>query len=355
MSIPEGHTAKRYGLLFSLYNISPHPPHKSTMIYPWHRDSWQQLAAGWQKRPNAWLFTGRENTGKTAFARFTVQALLCERPSENHQPCGVCPSCHLFAQGSHPDFYELTPEQPEGEQTARKLLQIKIDAVRDVIDQLYLTSVRGGLRVVLVHPAESMNVQAANGLLKALEEPPAHVVFLLVSHSRDKLLPTIKSRCRQMVLPPPSPEAALAFLAERGTADAAAQLAFHSSAPLFDADEETDQLRAQLLDWLAAPRLIAALDYAAAFDKQKLPLAVFIDWLQKWLIDVGLAQQHMPPLYYPKHAAQSAATAAKTSPHRLFALTGRLNALSPYGYHTLSVKMQAESVLADYLDFWQNK
>ena len=167
------------------------------MIYPWHQQQWRQIAEHWQNRPNAWLFTGRENTGKTEFARFTAQALLCETPKDNHEPCGTCTSCHLFAQKSHPDFYELTPEIPEGEAVGRKLLQIKIDAVRGIVDGIHLTSVRGGLRVVLVHPAEGMNLQAANSLLKVLEEPPEHVVFLLVTHARDKLLPTIKSRCRQ--------------------------------------------------------------------------------------------------------------------------------------------------------------
>ncbi|WP_416190173.1 DNA polymerase III subunit delta' [Neisseria sp. CCUG17229] len=325
------------------------------MIYPWHQQEWQQLAAHWQNQPNAWLFTGKENTGKTAFARYVAQALLCERPSENHQPCGECASCHLFSQNSHPDFYELTPELPEDGSVGRKLLQIKIDAVRDIVENIYLTAVRGGRRVVLVYPAESMNVQAANGLLKALEEPPQHVIFLLVTHARDKLLPTIKSRCRQMVLPAPSHDEALAYLQRQGVDNAASLLAFHSGAPLFDVAPELDDSRQDLLNILAAPRLLAMLDYAAAFDKQKQPLAVVIDWLQKWLIDVGLAQQNMPPLYYPDFAAQSAAVAAKTEPHRLFALTGRLNQLNPYGHHTLSVKMQLEYLLIEYLNFWQNK
>lgn len=78
--------------------------------------------------------------------------------------------------GSHPDFYEITPLADEPE-NGRKLLRIKIDAVREIIDNVYLTSVRGGLRVILIHPAESMNVQAANSLLKVLEEPPPQVVF----------------------------------------------------------------------------------------------------------------------------------------------------------------------------------
>ncbi len=325
------------------------------MIYPWHIQQWQQLAAHWQNQPNAWLFTGKENTGKTAFARFTAQALLCESPTEHHEPCGRCASCHLFTQGSHPDFYELTPELPEDGAVGRKLLQIKIDAVRDIIEQLYLTSVRGGRRVVLVHPAESMNIQAANGLLKVLEEPPPQVVFLLVTHARDKLLPTIKSRCRQMLLPAPSADEALHYLENQGVGHAAALLAFHSGAPLFEHQPEMDALRGELIQLLAAPRLLAMLDYAASFDKHKLPLAVFIDWLQKWLLDVALARQGMAPLYYPDAEMQSAQTAAKTDAGRLFTLTGRLNALNPYGYHTLSVKMQLESLLIDYLNFWQNK
>lgn len=339
-----------------LYNVTLFSVNFSAkMIYPWHQHEWQQLAAHWHNQPNAWLFTGKEHTGKTAFARYVAQALLCERPSEHHQPCGECASCHLLMQNSHPDFYELTPQIPEGEEVGRKLLQIKIDAVRDIVDHIYLTAVRGGKRVVLVHPAESMNVQAANGLLKVLEEPPEHVIFLLVTHARDKLLPTIKSRCRQMVLPAPSHAQALDYLHQQGVERAETLLAFHSGAPLFEVQPDLEAARDELLTLLAAPRLLAVLDYAAVFDKKKQPLAVLIDWLQKWLIDVALAQQGIQPLYYPDFAAQSAQTAAKTNAHRLFALIGRLNALSPYGYHTLSVKMQLEDLLIEYLHFWQNK
>ena len=124
------------------------------MIYPWHQSDWQQLAAHWRQLPHALLFSGRENTGKTAFARHLAATLLCEQATADRQPCGQCPSCHLFAQNSHPDFYELTPEIPEGETVGRKLLQIKIDAVRGLIEHIQLTSVRGGKRVILIHPAE---------------------------------------------------------------------------------------------------------------------------------------------------------------------------------------------------------
>ena len=325
------------------------------MIYPWHQSDWQQLAAHWRQLPHALLFSGRENTGKTAFARHLAATLLCEQATADRQPCGQCPSCHLFAQNTHPDFYELTPEIPEGETVGRKLLQIKIDAVRGLIEHIQLTSVRGGKRVVLIHPAESMNTQAANGLLKILEEPPADVAFLLVSHDRDRLLPTIKSRCRQMVLSAPDRQTALEYVRQQHPAHAEELLAFHSGAPLFDEDPSQTALRGELLQLLAAPRLLAVLDCAAAFDKQKQPLAVFLDWLQKWLLDIGLAQQNMPPLYYPASREQSAAVAGRTTPAALFRLNGRLNELIPYGRHTLSVKMQLEYLLTEYLHFWQNK
>lgn len=326
------------------------------MIYPWHLAAWQQLAAHWTQLPHACLFTGREHTGKTVFARHLAQALLCETPSASHEACGSCPSCHLFAQHSHPDFYEIAPEVPEGEAVGRKLLQIKIDAVRRLIASLQLTSVRGGRRVVLLHPAESLNIQAANALLKILEEPPEGVVFLLVSHARDKLLPTIKSRCRQWVLPPPDRAQALTHLAgSYPESEAAELLAFHSGAPLFEPQPEQDGMRRELLQLLSSPRLLAILDYAAAFDREKWPLALFLDWLQKWLVDVGLAQQRMAPLYYPAYAEALLQTAQRTDAQALFALQNDLSRLTPYGHHTLSVKMQAEYLLTAYLAFWQNK
>lgn len=325
------------------------------MIYPWHTAAWQQITTHWHNQPNAWLFSGKENTGKTAFARHLAQALLCETPAGNHAACGSCTSCHLFQQNSHPDFYELTPEIPEGEANSRKLLQIKIDAVRTLINQIQFTSLRGGKRVALIHPAESMNLQAANGLLKILEEPPADVIFLLVSHNRDKLLPTIKSRCRQMVLNAPQPTEALSYLTKQGIPQAETLLAFHSGAPLFAHDTEQDDMREELCALLAQPRLLAILDYAAAFDRKKWPLATFIDWLQKWLIDIGLARQHIKPLYFPRHAEALAHLARTTNPATLFRLVDTLNRLSPYGHHTLSVKMQLEFLLTEYLAFQQNK
>lgn len=325
------------------------------MIYPWLTDSWQQISDHWTQQPSAWLLHGHSGIGKRAFAEHLVQALLCENNQTQTLPCGQCTSCHLFAQHSHPDFFVLTPPAADGDSTNRKRPQIKVAEVRAVLDFAHLSSHRGGRRVVLVNPAESMNPQAANALLKVLEEPPAQVIFILVSNHKDRLLPTIRSRCRALALPMPTRAEALAYLQAQQQNDAADLLAFHGGAPLFDPDETLLPLRHDLLTLLAQPRLLALLDYAIAFDKQKQPLAVLLDWLYKWLADVACAQQGMAVHYYPAHQSAIAAVAQRSRAIPLFALIDRLTTLAPYGMHTLNVKMQVEDLLIDYLRFWQNK
>ena len=162
-------------------------------LLPWQDADWTRFADQFARLPHALLFTGAAGIGKDVFARHVAQALLCEHPRADQRPCGQCEACHWFAQDAHPDFRLLRPDHDEpaadGKPAARKLEVIKIEAVRHTIDFAYLSSHRGGRRVVLIDPAESMNLNAANALLKVLEEPPADVVFLLVSDALQKLLP----------------------------------------------------------------------------------------------------------------------------------------------------------------------
>ncbi|MDO5687290.1 MAG: DNA polymerase III subunit delta' [Neisseria sp.] len=318
------------------------------MIYPWHQSAWQQLSTCGDRLPNAWLLYGQRDIGKLAFARELARVLLCEQPPHAFAACGECASCHLSAQGTHPDCYELTP-LIEDEDNAKKLLHIKIEAVREVIDNIHLTPLRAPRRVVLIHPAESMNVQAANALLKVLEEPSPSVIFLLVTHNRDRLLPTIKSRCRQFLLPTPTHGEALAYLHAQKIPNAEAMLAFHGGSPLFSVDEKNQHLRHELMPVLVVPKLLAILDYAALFDKEKQPLAVFLDWFDKWLIDIIATAQGGTPVFYPDHADDLTELADKLPLLPLIALRDRVTELVPFGQHTLNVKLALESLLIDYL------
>ena len=154
------------------------------MIYPWQTDDWahlDQLRASW---PHALLLHGRAGIGKLQFAQHLAQSLLCETPTDTREPCGKCVACLWFSQGNHPDYRAVLPEALAGELVSEdkadkadaedgkktKVLskEIKIDQVLGLMNFFSLGSHRGGLRVVLLYPAESINVFAANSLLKTL-------------------------------------------------------------------------------------------------------------------------------------------------------------------------------------------
>src|SRR5262249_8861821 len=160
-------------------------------------------------------------------------------------PCGRSGGCRGFAAGSLPDFRRLEPEalarEPAVEpddaaeapaKRAKPSTEIKIEQVRELAGFLNLRSHRGRLRVALVHPAEDMNPNAANALLKGLEEPPAGAIFILVAHRPAELPPTIRSRCVALGVPIPQGPAGLGWLAGRGARTSERCLAYAGGAPL---------------------------------------------------------------------------------------------------------------------------
>ena len=320
-------------------------------LLPWQLADWQRFAAQFSRLPHALLLTGPAGIGKGAFARHVAQALLCEHPQPDQRPCGQCEACHWFAQQAHPDFRGLRPdseEASEGKSAARKLEVIKIEAVRGVIDFAYLSSHRGGRRVILIEPAEAMNLNAANALLKVLEEPPGDVVFLLVSHALQKLLPTLRSRCRIFPLTAPDQAQALAWLNSHGETDAATELAHAGGAPFALDDAALRPLRRKLLAALSQPGMTAILDAAGALDSAKLPLAVPVGWVQRWLHDLAGLRLAGLIRYYPDERAALNALAPRLDPCRLHGFNETLMQLSRFGHHTLNVRMQMEQLLLEY-------
>lgn len=194
--------------------------------------------------PHSLLIHGPQGIGKLAIAEHLAQSLLCESTEESRKPCGECDGCRWFLAGSHPDFRRVEPEalarrgaDPEDEaerpaRTAKPSTEIKVDQIRALDDFLNLRSHRNGRRVALVHPGEDLNVNAANALLKGLEEPPGQVLFILVSHRPARLLATVRSRCVSIPVGVPDFGAAKAWLGSQGVPDAADWLRFASGAPL---------------------------------------------------------------------------------------------------------------------------
>lgn len=136
---------------------------------------------------HAYLFIGPEGVGKATSALAFTRALLCTDPSGG-DACGSCRECRQMAHSNHPDFYRLSPTGSS----------IKIEQIRGIQRKVMFRSYQGGRKVFLIEQAETMTAEAANCLLKTLEEPPADTAFILLSARPQVLLPTILSRCQQL-------------------------------------------------------------------------------------------------------------------------------------------------------------
>jgi DNA polymerase-3 subunit delta' len=190
----------------------------------WHDAAWQHCLTlhRSQHLPHALLLSGPQGIGKAGFATALAQIILCQQPGPD-AACGHCKSCQLFAAGTHPDLVTLAPETDAKTEKTSKV--IKVDQVRELVDFAAKSAQMSGYRVVIVNPAHVLNVQAANALLKTLEEPGRDTLFLLLTDSPLLLLPTIRSRCQQLSLPMPADAEAMAWLRPlAGSADAASLL-----------------------------------------------------------------------------------------------------------------------------------
>ncbi len=176
-------------------------------VLPWQAAQWQalraQIDAG--KFVHALLLAGAAGIGKLQFALATRNYLLCDQPAEF--ACGACRACTLLAAQTHADFVTLQPEEPGK--------VIRVDQVRALSQFVVQTAQRGGRKVVLLNPADALNINAANALLKSLEEPSADTHFLLLCVAPKRLPATVRSRCQTLALAIPAPDAALAWLTEQ--------------------------------------------------------------------------------------------------------------------------------------------
>ena len=308
---------------------------------------------------HALLVRGPRGIGKQAFGMALAQGLLCEKSAAGGVACGSCNACTWFASGAHPDFRLLAPPTgdeagAEGDEAAPKAKDTKaspwisIDQVRELHDFINVSSHRGGRKVILVCPAEALNVAAANALLKNLEEPPAQTHFILISHRPQRLMRTIISRCRQMGLHAPEPQVALSWLAEQGVKEPAVALAQASGAPLLAlAMIEGDELagRNDLLRAIASPDF-DPLAVAEAF--RDLPLERFINWLQKWTCDIVEQRMLGRIRYNPDLSRELAVIAKRIEPLAALRLHRKLVREQRNIHHPLNARLYMESVLFAY-------
>ena len=154
---------------------------------------------------HAYLITGSPQVGKTTLAQTFARALNCVCSEADERPCDACRSCRLVSAGNHPDVQLI---EPDG-------VYLKIDQIRALQRQVALSPLEGRWKVYILREMERATAEAANALLKTLEEPPSHAVLLLTASEAEALLPTVVSRCQAIPLRPLSQQAVKQALVNR--------------------------------------------------------------------------------------------------------------------------------------------
>lgn len=334
----------------------------SSKVYSWHEALWRRLMDLREQLPHAILLHGRQGIGKQEFSLALANSLLCENPDSNGNSCGSCMSCGWIAQGSHPDYRLIEPEDisdtdvESGESTSassgkvkRKSRSILIDQVRALSDLVSLTAHRHGRRVVILHPAEALNVNAANALLKILEEPPPATIFILVSHQPQRLLPTIRSRCQQMLMTGPPAYQASAWLTEQGVSDPEFCLAQAGGAPLSALQMDQEEMRAGVA--LMAKHLgqgggVDAFLLASHWSKADFGLAVTA--MQKWVHDLVSLRVAGEIRYFPGMQSSLQSLVKRVDLALLLDYQRILVDARAKATHPLNSELQLEALLVRY-------
>jgi DNA polymerase-3 subunit delta' len=309
---------------------------------------------------HAYLFGGPEGVGKARAARLLAQAANCEGGAAGpagfrEDPCGACGPCRKIAKGIHPDVLVLREEramvkagawEPKGGRSPSK--DIVVDQVRDLVDRrLALKRFEGRRRFVVVDPADAMNAQAQNALLKTLEEPPPDTTLVLVASSPDSLLPTIRSRCLRVAFAPLPAEVVEGRLRAAGHAPDAARLAAAiSGGSLGRALAANDDVLAAERDAVLAAASLdpddagAWLAFAREHGGDRESAGELCELLLVWLRDVAAAQAGSRAFALADLAEVTERTARALSPEEVLRRRGEVEDTAA------ALKQNASPVLA---------
>lgn len=255
-------------------------------MFSWQISNWQKLTNSQKNNRlgHGLIFHGSAGIGKKAFATEFAHWLMCEQ-SLDDKTCGRCKSCQMLQGESHPDLLYLSPEE-EGK-------AIKVDQIRNLIEKMSLTNHGLGYRVIIISPADALNINASNSLLKSLEEPPENTILILVTDKPSKLMATIRSRTQMIRFDMPEPEQSLQWLNQQNIDNAELALNLSAGAPLAALamlDDDGLQIRDNLFkNWqeLAAGKA-DALESAAIWlkDGLKVKADLPLNWVSSWILDM---------------------------------------------------------------------
>lgn len=256
------------------------------MIYSWQQAAWQHFSQSYQlnRLPHALLLVGVAGLGKAEFAEYLAKRLLCQDLKENH-PCHTCHTCTMIKQRTHTNVLWVESEKMDS--------AIKVDQIREVGEFIQQTALQPGYRIVIIHRADLMNINAANSLLKTLEEPTPQSLLILTCEQSLRLPATVLSRCQQLSFPRPTRNEALVWLSDNLPVNMQDQaellLDLTNGAPLSAlkwAKNDVLSMRqmlfeslCQLVDKKSDPVTIAA-------NLQDVEVMYFLDFTLSWIMDI---------------------------------------------------------------------
>ncbi|RFC35679.1 MAG: DNA polymerase III, delta prime subunit [Candidatus Nitrotoga sp. SPKER] len=349
-------------------------------LYAWQDELWQRWIGLRARLPHAILLKGPQGIGKLDFAMNLARSLLCKKSSGNNLACQDCISCHWFEQGTHPDFRLLLSgtqsiEMQQSSETQASLTlkncskriaeeafeeqqkkgkkpskEISIHQVRSLANFINLSTHQGGHRVVLIYPAEAMNTNAANALLKTLEEPSERMLIILVSHKPQQLLPTIVSRCLTLTAPMPSLEASSTWLQQQNYANPVTMLTRAGFAPLLAARLAEEAIgESEYNFFLQEIKQPAQFDvFTLAEQLQRIEPIHVIHWLQQWCYDLSSIKLTGKVRYHP-HLFDLIKNLSNNIPmFNLLHYQNELIVAKREALHPLNPKLLFESILLSY-------
>jgi DNA polymerase-3 subunit delta' len=281
---------------------------------------------------------------------------------------------HAELEGMPKPEVEVMEDKEEGDGKKESAF-IKIEQVRRAIEAINVGTHRGGRRIVLIYPLEGLRPDAANTLLKSLEEPNAQTIFILLSDRLDRVLPTIRSRCQLIALPKPHRDSALQWLSSKlvtvseqkiSPEEIEATLDEQGGAPLaakeviearrIGDDKDSIALASLttglLLEGLSKGRDIAWIECAEKIHKA--PFGVLLACMQRWLFDIQSAKQGGDARYYRRHEKHVQALARQITMSKLLKLWKIVLLARRHENHPLSTRVQLESLLLQYQQLFED-
>lgn len=342
------------------------------MDFPWLVAPLRRFVPRDADLPHALLLHGHQGIGKRILATAIARTLLCEAAAADRVPggCGACRACHWFDESNHPDYRLVTTEalalesgvdsadamgDDEGTGAKSKRApsrEIKVDQIRALLDFLVVATHRGHRRVVQVQPLDAMNDIASNALLKMLEEPPSHTVFIASTDHLGRIQPTIRSRCQALQVAGPTEGEAVAWLERAGVASAREALAAAGGAPLTAlaaaGDDDARSLREALVGFLARPDPERAMAMAESLAKGD--ANVVSTWMQQWISDCITLRLAGRVRYHPARFGTLADLVRDVTPDRLMDFSQRLASVRRAIDHPLNQRLMFESLFLAYCD-----